>query len=177
MGGKPLVVRGVNPRLSRSQGEIVVYPPNGLPSTFRCKGVNPAIDLIMNLTIFWRAWKFDFWHLLGVYPPGLALADYWNHLLGVYPPWPGVYPPSLAGRQERINRTACRHQGGAREAGKSHLDRLGSTRETCSTGLPIESRLWKAAGFCLTFNTISMANGPVRGKSWGGRHGRLPSTD
>ena len=22
-----------------------------------------------------------------------------------------------------------------------------------------------------------MANGPVRGKSWGGRHGRLPSTD
>ena len=50
----------------------------------------------MNLTIFWRAWKLDFWLLLGVYPPGLALADYWSHLLGVYPPWPGVYPPSLA---------------------------------------------------------------------------------
>ena len=31
----------------------------------------------MNLTIFWRAWKLDFWPLLGVYPPGLASADYW----------------------------------------------------------------------------------------------------
>ena len=41
---------------------------------------------------FWRAWKLDFWPLLGVYPPGLALADYWSHLLGIYPPWPGVYP-------------------------------------------------------------------------------------
>ena len=50
----------------------------------------------MNLTIFWWAWKLDFWHLLGVYPPGLALADYWSHLLGVYTPWPGVYPLSLA---------------------------------------------------------------------------------
>ena len=50
----------------------------------------------MNLTIFLRAWKLDFWPLLGVYPPGLALADYWSHLLGVYPLWPGVYPPSLA---------------------------------------------------------------------------------
>ena len=67
--------------------------------------------------------------------------------------------------------------GGTREAGKSHLDSLGGTRETCSTGLPIESRFWKGAGFCLTFNTTSMANGPVRSKSWGGRHGRLPSTD
>ena len=47
----------------------------------------------MNLTIFGRASKLDFWPLLGVYPPGLALADYWSHLLGVYP---GVYPPSLA---------------------------------------------------------------------------------
>ena len=37
----------------------------------------------------------DFWPLLGVYPPGLALADYWSHLLGVYPPWPGVYPLAL----------------------------------------------------------------------------------
>ena len=71
----------------------------------------------MNLTIFWRAWKLDFWSLPGVYPPGLALADYWSHLLGVYtfdwaqprvyppywshllgvyPPWPEVYHPSLA---------------------------------------------------------------------------------
>ena len=39
----------------------------------------------MNLTIFWRAWKLDFWPLLGVYLPGLALADYWSHLLRVYP--------------------------------------------------------------------------------------------
>ena len=50
----------------------------------------------MNLTIFWRAWKLVLWPLLGVYPPGLALADSWSHLLGVYPLWPGVYPPSLA---------------------------------------------------------------------------------
>ena len=92
------------------------------------------------------------------------------------------------GRQERIKWTAWKHQGGrkgsighlarrqggTREAGKSHLESLGGTRETFSAGLPIESRLWKGAGFCLTFNTISMANGPVRGKSWGGRHGRLP---
>ena len=79
--------------------------------------------------------------------------------------------------------------GGTREAGKDQLDSLRGTREappgkhqagtrkTCSTGLPIKSRFWRGAGFCLTFNTISMANGPVRGKSWGGRHGRLPSTD
>ena len=55
----------------------------------------------------------DFWHLLGVYPSGLALADYWSHLLGftplgftplallwVYPfDWakPGVYPPDHTG--------------------------------------------------------------------------------
>ena len=73
--------------------------------------------------------------------------------------------------------------GGTREAGKDQLDSLqgtreapgrGGTRETCSAGLPIESRFWKGAGFCLTFNTISMANGPVRGKSLGGLHGRLP---
>ena len=37
-----------------------------------------------------------------------------------------------------------------------------------------ESRLWTGAGFCLNFSTASMANGPVRGKSWGGPHGRLP---
>ena len=29
-------------------------------------------------------------------------------------------------------------------------------------------------GTGLNFNTLSMANGPVRGKSWGGPHGRLP---
>ena len=87
------------------------------------------------------------------------------------------------GRKRSIGQSA-RHQGGTREAGKNHLDSLGGareagkdqldslggtrgTRETCSTALPIESRFWKSAGFCLTFNTISMANGPVRGKSWG----------
>ena len=37
-----------------------------------------------------------------------------------------------------------------------------------------ESRFWAGAGFCLNFSTTSMANGPVRGKSWGGPHGRLP---
>ena len=38
----------------------------------------------------------------------------------------------------------------------------------------VESRLWTGAGFCLNFSTTSMANSPVRGKSWGGPHGRLP---
>ena len=37
-----------------------------------------------------------------------------------------------------------------------------------------ESRFWTGAGFCLNFSTTSMANGPVRGKSWDGLHGRLP---
>ena len=54
------------------------------------------------------------------------------------------------------------------------MSSLGGTRETRSTGTPIESRFWKGAGFCLTFNTISMAIGPVRGRSWGGLHGWLP---
>ena len=91
------------------------------------------------------------------------------------------------GRQERVNWTACeapgRHQGGrkgpigqpgrhqdqldslrdTREAGKNHLNSLGGTRETRSTGLPIGSRFWKGAGFCITVNTISMAIGSVRG--------------
>ena len=77
--------------------------------------------------------------------------------------------PEAPRRQERIK--SARHQGGRKEPFGLR------TRETCSTGLPIESRFWKGAGFCLTFNTISMANGPVRGKSGGGRHGRLPSAD
>ena len=89
----------------------------------------------------------------------------------------------------------ARHLGGTREVGKNHLDSLGGTREAgkdqlepfgqrgrhqggtreaCSTGLPIESRFWTGAGFCITFNTISMAIGSVRGKSWGGLHGWLP---
>ena len=38
----------------------------------------------------------------------------------------------------------------------------------------VDSRFWTGAGFCLNFSTTSMANGPVRGKSWGGPHGRLP---
>ena len=63
-----------------------------------------------------------------------------------------------------------RHQGGR----KGSIGQQGGTRETCSAGLPIESRFWKGAGFCLTFNTISMANGPGRGKSLGELHGRLP---
>ena len=46
----------------------------------------------MNLAILWRAWKLDFWPLLGVYPPGFALADYWGHLLGVYPLGLGFTP-------------------------------------------------------------------------------------
>ena len=57
---------------------------------------------------------------------------------------------------------------GPREVGKSHLDSLGGTEEAG------KSRFWKGAGFCITFNTISMAIGPVRGKSWGGLHGWLP---
>ena len=36
-----------------------------------------------------------------------------------------------------------------------------------------ESRFWTGTGFCLNFSTTLMANGPVRGKSWGGPHGRL----
>ena len=83
---------------------------------------------------------------------------------------PGVYHPCLGftrqgGRKGSIGQSA-RHQGGTREAGKNHLDSLGRHQGGR-----------KGAGFCLTFNTISMANGPVRGKSWGGLHGRLPSTD
>ena len=46
----------------------------------------------MNLAILWRAWKLDFWPLLGAYPPGFALADYWGHLLGVYPLGLGFTP-------------------------------------------------------------------------------------
>ena len=38
----------------------------------------------------------------------------------------------------------------------------------------VDSRFWTGAGFCLRFSTTSMANSPVRGKSWGGPHGRLP---
>ena len=100
-------------------------------------------------------------------------------------------PWEAPGRQERISWTACaapgRHQGGR----KNHLDSLGGeapgrqpggtrdcTREAgkshLRTGLPIESRFWKSAGFCISLNTISMAIGPVRGKSWGGLHGWLP---
>ena len=71
------------------------------------------------------------------------------------------------GRKGSIGQPA-RHQGGRKEPFGQPGRHQGGTRETCSTGLPIESRFWKGAGFCLTFNTISMANGPVRGKSWGG---------
>ena len=81
-------------------------------------------------------------------------------------------------RQERINWTACeapgRHQGGRKEQFAPPGKHWGGTRETRRTSLPIESRFWRGAGFCITVNTISMANGPVRGKSWGGLHGWLP---
>ena len=82
------------------------------------------------------------------------------------------------GRQERINWIACeapgRHQGGRKEPFRQLGRHQGGTRETCSTGLPIEFRFWKGAGFCITFKTISMAIGLVRGTSWGGLHGWLP---
>ena len=81
------------------------------------------------------------------------------------------------GRHQGGRKGSIGQPGGTREAGKDQLDSLRGTKEACIAGLPIESRFWKGAGFCLTFNTTSMANGPVRGKSWGGRHGRLPSTD
>ena len=77
------------------------------------------------------------------------------------------------GRKESIGQPA-RHQGGTREVGTNHLDNLGGTREAGKDQLPIESRFWKGAGFCITFDTISMAIGPGRGKSWGGLHGWLP---
>ena len=59
------------------------------------------------------------------------------------------------GRQERTIWTAWEAPG--------RQERI--NWEACSTGWPIESRFWKGAGFCITFNTISIANGPVRGKS------------
>ena len=84
------------------------------------------------------------------------------------------------GRKEPFGQLARRQKGRKGSIGQSAGQpgrHQGGTRETCSAGLPIEFRFWKGAGFCLTFNTISMANGPVRGTSWGGLHGRLPSTD
>ena len=76
-----------------------------------------------------------------------------------------------------INWTACEAPGGTREAGKSHFDSLGGAREAQGRLVAQDCRSNRGAGFCLIFNTISMANGPVRGKSWGGLHGRLPSAD
>ena len=81
------------------------------------------------------------------------------------------------GRQERINWTACEAPGDTREAGKSLLDSLGGAREAQGRLVAQDCRSNRGAGFCLTFNTTSMANGPVRGKSWGGLHARLPSTE
>ena len=86
---------------------------------------------------------------------------------------------SLRGTRE-VGKNHLDSLGGTREAGKDQLDSLRSAREapgrteTRSTGLLIEFRFWKGAGFRRTFNTISMAIGPVRGKSWGGLHGWLP---
>ena len=63
------------------------------------RGVNPTIDLRMNLAKFWRAWKRDFLPLLGVYPPlpgvyppSMALVDYWSHLVLGFTPLPGGLP-------------------------------------------------------------------------------------
>ena len=92
------------------------------------------------------------------------------------------------GRQEKTFGQPERHQGGRKgligQLAKGEGGRKGSigqparhqggTREIRRTGLPIESRFWKGAGFCITSNTISMANGSARGKSWGGLHGWLP---
>ena len=82
------------------------------------------------------------------------------------------------GKQESINWTACeaprRHQGGRKEPFAQPGRHQGGTQETRSTGLPIESGSWRGAGVCITFTAISMAIGLVRGKSWGGPHGRLP---
>ena len=62
------------------------------------------------------------------------------------------------GRQERTIWTAGRHQGGT-----TAWEAPGRHQGDSSQG----------AGFCITFNAISMAIGPVRGKSWGGLHGWL----
>ena len=54
---------------------------------------------------------------------------------------------SIGGRKGSIGQPA-RHQ----EAGKNHLHRLGGTREAPGrlvARLPIESRFWKGAGFCI----------------------------
>ena len=82
------------------------------------------------------------------------------------------------GRQDRIGQLADSLRGTREAPGGRDLDSSGRPGrhqgDSSRAGLPIESRFWKGAGFCITFNTISMAIGPVRGKSWGGLHGWLP---
>ena len=71
-------------------------------------------------------------------------------------------------------RALCAPRGTSHLEGTREVGRHQGTREAGKDQLPIESRFWKGAGFCITFNTISMAIGPVRGKSWGRLHGWLP---
>ena len=66
---------------------------------------------------------------------------------------------------------------GARSTGSSSKGFRGtdsSSKGPRGLATRVDSRFWTGAGFCLNFSTTSMANGPVRGKSWGGPHGRLP---
>ena len=100
------------------------------------------------------------------------------------------------GRQERTNWTVCeapgRHQGGRKEPSGQPGRHQGGRKEPFepfgqpgrhqggrkgSIGQPTRHQGGRKDQLDLIFNTTSMANGPVRGKSWGGLHARLPSTD
>ena len=82
LGFTPLTTRGLPPK----------WPP---PHVSRQMG-KPSNRFNNEFDYFLAGVEIGFLASTWVYPPGLALADYWNHLLGVYPPWLGVYPPSLA---------------------------------------------------------------------------------
>ena len=85
------------------------------------------------------------------------------------------------GRKGSLGQPA-RHQGGRKEPfgqsgrhrGKSHLDNLGGTKEAPGRLVAQDGRSNPGFGRAPDFNTISMAIGPVRRKSWGGLHGWLP---
>ena len=92
--------------------------------------------------------------------------------------------PLLGGTREagKNNWTACeapgRHQGGRKKPFGQPGRRQGGTRETCSTGLPIEFRFWKGAGFCLTLIQFQCRSARFAAHPGvGGLHGRLPSRD
>ena len=59
--------------------------------------------------------------------------------------------------------------GLARPDDSSNLPRLG-----LSLGFRVKIFLLEGRRILYNFNTIPMAIGPVRGKSWGGLHGWLP---